>query len=391
MSNSNTPKANEIITIGTNDIPEVIRSHHDRLEFTLKHFGHRRGLTYPLFLSMPGVGKSESGYVTATALGRQHFDIRGGDILPSDVRLPAADLEKEVAKYLGNADFPFITKDGEVNKDQAILGVLDELLDANLPVQRMFKQLTNDNKIGNLRCPDNTLWVAFANGLEHGCSSERMPLSNANRTAWYEIPPSVDSFKEYLENHPFGYPVLEAFVQTNTDAIYQIEPKNWDGKSNFASFRTLEEFGRLIEAEWTVEHGSPDDEDYKREFKGISHDRLATAKLNAILGYSSAKKAETFLQIYEAVGSIENLLRDPKNCKIPNDLPTKWVIACKLVGESTMANVEAVMTVAQRLLGAKSFIEAYVAKSICKSKPKLQGAPCMRSWMAENALELCGR
>ena len=81
------------------------------------------------------------------------------------MRLPAADLEKEVAKYLGNADFPFITKDESVNADASILGVLDELLDANLPVQRMFKQLTNDNKIGNLRCPDDTLWVAFAKSL----------------------------------------------------------------------------------------------------------------------------------------------------------------------------------------------------------------------------------
>lgn len=388
---SNTPKANEIITVSTSDIPEIIRSHHNRLRFSLERFGHRRGLTYPLFLSLPGVGKSESGYVTATALGRDHFDIRGGDILPSDVRLPAADLEREVAKYLGNSDFPFITKDGSVNADQSVLGVLDELLDANLPVQRMFKQLTNDNKIGNLRCPDDTLWVAFANGLEHGCSSERMPLSNANRTAWYEIPPSLDSFQEYLENHSYGYPVLEAFVRTNTDAVYDIDPKQWDGKSNFASFRTLEELGRLIESEWTEETGTPEDEDYKREFKGISHDRLAPAKLNAILGYTSAKKAQTFLQIFEAVGSIEDLLKHPDTCKIPNDIATKWVIACKLVGEATVQNVAAVMKIAERLLNRGSFIEAYIAKAICKQKPKLQAEACMRKWMAENTLELCGR
>lgn len=388
---SNNPKANEIITISTGDIPEVIKSHHDRLRFRLKHFNHRRGLTYPLFLSLPGAGKSESGYVTAEMLGRRHFDIRGGDILPSDVRLPAADLEKEVAKYLGNADFPFITKDDSVNADHSILGVLDELLDANLPVQRMFKQLTNDNKIGNLRCPDDTLWVAFANGLEHGCSSERMPLSNANRTAWYEIPPDVTSFQQYLHGHPFGYPVLEAFVQTNTDAIYGIEPKQWDGKSNFASFRTLEELGILIETEWTEEIGTPEDEDYKREFKGISQDRLATAKLNAILGYSSAKKVQTFLQIFEAVGSIEDLLKNPDTCKIPNDIATKWVIACKLVGEATIQNVAAVMKIAERLLNRGSFIEAYIAKALCKQKPKLQGEPCMRKWMTENTLELCGR
>jgi hypothetical protein len=384
-------KANEIVTIATSDIKEVIKSHHDRLEWSLKALGHRRGITYPLFLSIPGAGKSESGRVTADGLGRDFFDVRGGNILPSDVRLPGIDLENEVAKYLGNTELPFIRKDGTVHSDSKVMLVWDEILDASLPVQRIIKQGTNDNCIGNLHFPDDTLHVAFANGLDHGCHSERMPLSNANRTAFYEIKPSLDSFQEYLSDHPVGFPVLEAFLQTNADAVYDIEPKQWDGKSNFASFRTLTEFGMMIEAEWTESIGDPESDDYRREFTGISRDRLAVAKLNAILGYTSGKKAQAFLQIFEAVGSIEELLKNPDTCKIPSDLPTKWVIACKLVGAATSETVTAVMKVAERLMGASSFIETYVAKAICKQKPKLVGSEVMRRWMAANTLELCGR
>ena len=112
-------------------------------------------------------------------------------------------------------------------------------------------------------------------------------------------------------------------------------------------------------------------EEGTREFRGISQDRLAIAKLNAIMGYSAAKKAQAFLQIFEAVGSIEELLKNPDNCKIPSDLATKWVIACKLVGEATAENVSAIMRVAERLMSKGSFIETYVAKAIWKQNPLL--------------------
>lgn len=382
-TDKNELKANEVICISTGDIPDIIQSHHDRLRWSLRTRGHRRGLTYPLFQSIPGAGKSESGRAVAEMLGRTFSDVRGGNMIPGDMRLPSINHEEKVAEYLGNTELPFIRKNGNINENSSVMIVWDELRDASLPVQRIIKQATNDNCIGNLPFPEDTLHIAFTNGLDHGCHSERMPLSNANRTAFYDVKPALEDFQSYVQNHPTGYPVLEAFLQTNADAVYDIDPKKWDGSSNFASFRTLEEFGQLVESEW-VEEGT-------REFRGISQDRLAIAKLNAIMGYSAAKKAQAFLQIFEAVGSIEELLKNPDNCKIPSDLATKWVIACKLVGEATAENVSAIMRVAERLMSKGSFIETYVAKAIWKQKPTLVSTPVMRAWLAANATELAGR
>jgi len=379
-------KDNEIITITAADMPAVIQSHSDRLAWSLEHKGHRRGCTTPLFLALPGVGKSEISRHVADSLGRKYYDVRAGSYLPSDVRIPAINRETGSSCYFGNEEFPFVELPN-VDADDAICVNWEELLDASLPMFKMCKQAMNDNSIGNLFFPENTLHVAVSNGLDHGCMSERMPLSNANRMAWYEVKPDLAGFQEWLEEVGL-YPELAAFMRSNNDVPYDIDTNKWDGKSNFASFRTLEEFGKLVNSDLMVV------ENDKRYMKPIASDRLLRAKINAILGHKAGLKAYKYLELYEAVGSIESLLDDPENCDIPPELNKKWIVACKLAGYANKSNLNAVMTVAGRLTGGnsgKGFMGTFVAKSISKQKPSLKEEPRMRKWIGENFSDLCGR
>jgi hypothetical protein len=391
-NNPNDPTTQEqIIKISTSDIPTVLASHAKRLKWQIEHLGHRRGLTVPFFLSFPGAGKSESQrFVAEEMLKRQLFDVRCGNILPSDVRLPVAVHEEKTSTYYGNSELPFLSS--RVGEDASIYIHWDELPDAPLPIMRIVKQAMNDNCIGGLHFPMDTLQAASGNGMEHGCFSERIPLSNANRLAWYEVGIDIDSFLQWVEDRGI-YPELQACVQNNMDIPYDIAQKvsDWDGKSNFASFRSLEEVGKMINAEYIKETGTPDDDDYRRELIPTTMDPLFKAKLNAIVGFKAANKIASFFLIFEAIGSIDDLLADPDGCKIPSDIPKKWVIACKLVGVATAKNLNAVMKIAERLSGKKGFMEAYIAKAIGKAKPKLGGEPALRGWMTENTLELCGR
>jgi hypothetical protein len=176
-------------------------------------------------------------------------------------------------------------------------------------------------------------------------------------------------------------------MQSNNDVPYDIDVPKWDGKSNFASFRTLEEFGKLINTDLIeVKNG-------QRYMKSLASDRLLNAKVNAILGYKASIKAIEFLHLYEAVGSINALLEDPNGCDIPEEMSKKWIVACKLAGVAVKSNLDAVMTVAGRLTGGggKGFMATYVAKSICKQKPSLKTEPRMRKWMGDNFSDLCGR
>lgn len=379
-------KDNEKISIVPSDMPDIIKSHEDRLEWQLRHKNNRQGLTTPFFLALPGVGKSEISRLVADQMGRKFFDVRAGNCLPSDMRLPTVNKEQKIAEYFGNTELPFISNP-DIKEDTRVLMVWDELLDGSLAMQRVLKQAMNDNCIGNLHFPENTLHVAIANGMDHGCMSERLPLSNVNRLAFYNVSPDLSTFQEWLSDIGL-YPELEAFLQSNNDVPYDVEVSKHDGASNFASFRTLEELGKLINTDLIKI------ENDQRYLEPISSDRLLKAKLNAILGYKVAMKAIEFLEIYESVGSIQNLLDDPTGCELPSSMTKKWIIACKLAGIADKGNIDDVMKVAKRLSGSsagKGFLTTYVAKSIFSQKSSLQEHPALVEWCADNQLELCGR
>lgn len=386
-NNPNDTKMNTAYEIVASDIPGVLQAHERELEWQLKVKGHRRGLQAAYFIALPGVGKSEIARTVADVMEREFIDIRAGNYIPSDLRLPGVDREAGVARYYGNEEYPFLREGVDPNGRYFIHS--DEMGDATGVMHKVMKQIINDNCLGNLLLPENTLHAASANGLQHGCMSERMPLSNANRFAFYKIKPDVDGFMKWLEEIGL-YPELFAFMQSNADAAYDIELTSWDGESNFASFRSLENIGKLLESNY-AEYSDPERREGTRTLRPVLEDRLFMSQAVGRIGYKAAKKLESWLEIYETIGSLDRLLRDPEGCDIPSDSTTKWIIACKLVGESTEENVGPVMKIASRLTGRKGFMAAYVAKAIAKSKPKLTSNPAIVQWMKDNTLEMVGR
>jgi len=384
MSKSkDTNTVNETITIVASDIPDILRMHERELEWQLEVKGNRLGLQTPYFVSEPGIGKSMLNMQVAESMGREFIDIRAGNYIPSDVRLPSVDREKGVAKYVGNEEFPFLRQG--INPEGRYFIHSDEMGDASGVMHKIMKQIINDNCLGNLKLPDNTLHAASANGLAHGCMSERMPFSNANRYVFYHIKPDVDGWMTWLENLSM-YPELFAFMKSNSDVPYDYDLASWDGESNFASFRSLENVGKLFESNYVKT-----DSEGKRVFTRPSEDPLFLPRVAGGIGYKAAKALLAWLEIYETVGSIETLLADPDNCTIPSDDTTKWIIACRLVGEATEENIDACMKVAYRLTGVKGFMAAYVAKAIVKTKPNLSSTPTIVKWMKSNTLECLGR
>ena len=106
MSKSkNTNEINKKITIVAKDIPDILFSHERELEWQLKVKGTRDGLQAPYFIAEPGIGKSQINMQVAEAMDRIFIDIRAGNYIPSDVRIPSVDRELNVARYVGNEEF----------------------------------------------------------------------------------------------------------------------------------------------------------------------------------------------------------------------------------------------------------------------------------------------
>lgn len=380
MSNNNN-KNSISVSINQRDLDDVIADHADRLDYMLKNHGSRDGLTHIMVTSMPGMSKSTAGKRAAKTTGRKYFEERAGNLLMGDLRIPGVDFEAGVAKFFANSAFPFVDT-GKVKKKDRIIMVWDEFLDASDMMMKVLKQATNDNCIGSFVFPENTLHVAFANGMNHGCHSNRMPLSNANRAAWYELVPDAVGWQDWLQDEDGGNASTEfkAMMSSNLDILFDIDVPKWDGRSNFASFRSAYEIDVLFQTKYIKV-----DDEGNRTFE-FDRDPLLANRLQALVGPSAAQKLYGWLDLYKAVGSIDEILKNPTSCQLPDDIAKKWVVACKLAGEANDENLGAVFTIAERLLGAGSFIEAYVGRSIYKDKPSLKKNPIFRKWLSDNVL-----
>lgn len=375
-------KVNETISITPKLVLPTIIDHSERMDFQLKKLGHRRGLTTPVFQSPPGCGKTSIGLMAEEKLRRDGYGVCAGATNPADIRVPGVDMDKAITKYCGNTEFPFVGDTG-VDEESRIIMKWDELFDAGIVVQRIFKQAFDENRIGNLRFPDNTLHVGFTNGLQHGCYSEKLSASFANRLAIYDVLPDPDDFLTWFKGQNLS-PELEVLVEQNKDLFYDLDFQSWDGVSNFASFRTTTELAMYFETQLVIHTGD------KRVFNH-HRDPLLRNKLQAILGEAAAIKVYAFLELMDAVGNIQDLLDNPSSHPIPNDITKKWVIALKLTNEADENNIGAIMTIAERLAGAKSFFESFIAKSITQHRPSLSSHPSIVQWMQRDHNEICDR
>ena len=306
-----------------------------------------------------------------------------------------ADREGGRADFLGTRELPFLGQEG-VDPDGSYCILFDELRDASLPVQRIVKQAFNERRIGRLGFPPDTLMLAASNGLEHGCMSEALTMSVANRLMTVRVAPDLSEFITWLSGNG-DMPEVVAFLSTNPTASYNICGKTrdapaCDGESNFSTHRTPYELGLRINAEWLDV-----DERGERSLSRASGDPLMHVKLAGILGREAAVLFEEWVKIYESIGSIEALLADPDNAPMPTGpdaMSRKWIIACKLVGVCDEERVGAVLRVAERMNPAsqgRGFFKKFIAQSVATTNSSMLNHPELVRFRDENAAVLLGR
>jgi|LULV01.1.fsa_nt_gb hypothetical protein len=334
-------------TIAQEHIPEALEMHHDQ-QFSGK------STTVPLFEGSAGLGKSFLIKKYADDHSLQFWDCRLANQLPSDIRLPYFDKEEGKACYAVTEELPCHRTDGQH------LVFLDEVLQCPPAMQKIGMQITHDRSVGNKKLPDQTFIVAAGNGAGTRSHAERFGIAQANRFCWYYVLPDMAGFKRMLEDSG-SYPMLVAFLESNHVA-YDFDPDKFDGQSNVPTFRSLQEAGNVINYQMQ-----------KSSTGNLSLGRVASAAIQGCIGSKAAGALDQFIQIYNSVGSIDNLLADPDGCEIPEDKTLKMIISCKLAGCANDQNMESVMRVTQRLgdSGFDSHYAAFVAKTIAVQSSSL--------------------
>lgn len=330
----------------------------------------------PLFLGTFGLGKSYQARAFAEKHGYHYIDYRLSQKTFNDVRgYGVPNRETGKMEFLMDEDLDFVD-------DKPNLLHYEEVLNAMGAVQKPALQQILDRRCGLFHFPKDTLIMASSNRLSDKAGVERMIASLADRFTIYHVRPDIDSFMDYMER--FADPTVLAFLKVNSDAPYNFKMKDWDGESNFPSFRSFEALDKLVKSYGDVTN--------------IPKDNLFPAHAAGCIGPKYGAMFAQFVKLTSKVGDVDKMLENASSCAIPAEPDIRWVIACRLISMTDRKNIDDVLLLAHRLSepadtswrmnSQPTTMQTYVATALIKRKPDLQRTIEMLEWQQIFSKEL---
>jgi len=207
----------------------------------LKAFRKQR----PLFLwGPPGIGKSELVEGITNELGGIMYDLRLGQMEPTDIRgIPFYNKEAGKMDWAPPIDLP----DAETASQYPIVVLfLDEMNSAPASVQSAAYQLILNRRIGKYRLPDNVVMVAAGNRESDKGVTFRMPTPLANRFVHQEMRVDFPSWQEWAVQNRIHKDVV-GYLSFAKQDLYDFDAKS--ASRAFATPRSWTFVSQLLEDE----------------------------------------------------------------------------------------------------------------------------------------------
>lgn len=299
----------------------------------------------------PGIGKSEVTRQIAAELGWALIEFRANLREPVDCRgIPVADLESGTTRWLVPAELPQADRDGP----NGIL-FLDELNTASPQMQAALFQLVLERRLGDYVLPKGWSIVAAGNRVSDRAAAQRMPTALRNRFAHLYVVADVDAWAKWATcNHVA--PEMVAFVRFRRELIHRMPAGD---ENAFATPRSLTRAAEYV--------GAPVD---------VRRDLIASH-----VGDDVAGEIEGFLQLYESIGSLHDIIASPDTAALPREPSQKYAVATGLARLANRANFGAVMTYANRLDGEGAMVLVHDATV---REPKLKETTAYGNWAVKN-------
>jgi hypothetical protein len=185
----------------------------------------------PLFLwGPPGIGKSELVEGITRDLGGIMYDLRLGQMEPTDIRgIPFYNKDSGKMDWAAPVDLP----DADTASQYPIVVLfLDEMNSAAPSVQSAAYQLILNRRIGKYFLPDNVVMVAAGNRESDKGVTYRMPTPLANRFIHQEMKVDFASWQEWAVQNRIHKDVV-GYLSFAKQDLY-----DFDAKSSSRSFAT---------------------------------------------------------------------------------------------------------------------------------------------------------
>jgi hypothetical protein len=283
------------------------------------------GMNEPVMLwGQPGVGKSEAVAQVCAADDGMLVDIRLSQYDAVDLRgipVPQSGLTvwhaPSTLPFEGNDAFP---------DDRRIYLFLDEINSAASSVAAVAYQLINDRGVGEHRLKDNVVVIAAGNREADRGVTNRMPTPLANRFTHAEIGVDVDAWCEYAQDA--GLPAVGiAFMQFRKPLLSTFDPSKPD--KAFATPRTWVKALRYHESDMPS--------------------AVKNAAMTGAVGEGPAAEFLGFVDVWESMISVEDIMADPDGIAMPEELSTRYAVAVSVSGALSAETAEPLHRFLQRM------------------------------------------
>lgn len=309
----------------------------------------------PLLKGMPGVAKSSIVKQFAKENGLEFIDVRASQLDPVDLRGVPAVIDGRTMW----APPIFLPEDGSPT-----CLFLDEIGQAPPSTQGALLQLLLDRQLGEYELPENCFVVAATNNVTDRAGVHEMISPAKSRVIHIDVDVDTEDWVAWAAANGIDHKVI-AFIRFAPGHL--MDKKFAQAKAAFACPRTWEFVSRIIKASEANPKFNPDTE----------FDLIAGA-----VGEGAAVEFHAFLRMARNLVTVEDVMKDPKKCKVPKEPSEVYAIASAIAASITGQNFERLMEYVSRL--AREF-QVFVIKDACSRDKSLSSTKPFVKWAVSNA------
>lgn len=260
----------------------------------------------------------------------------------------------------GHAEFlPFGTLRNIIDAKQPTVYFMDDLGQAPPTVQAAAMQLILARRINGFRVSDQVTFLAATNRKQDraGVSGILEPVKS-RFVSIVELEPDVDDWVAWASQNNLP-PELIAFIRFRPNLLFDFAPTV--DMSNSPCPRTVDNVGKLMQLDL--------------------HQDLEFEAYAGAAGDGFAAELMGFLQIFRQLPDPKLILLDPKNAQIPGDPATLYAVAGALSRLARPANMDALVTYANRLPEEFSVLLMTDAE---KRTPAITNTRAYASWVSKH-------
>lgn len=266
----------------------------------------------PLFVEgPPGVGKSEMWQQLAVEQDIGFKDIRLAQMDPVDLRgLPTIQGRETVWT---RPDFwPDEKRDGP----RGII-LFDELADCGRAMQSAAYQVILNRRAGPHVLPKGWYPCAAGNRRKDRAAAQAVSTALASRFAWAEIEPDIETLLEYAVQNEWHY-MVRGFLHHRPGLLHSMDGADLRA---FPCPRQWERVSRICDA--------------NRD--------LLLGLVSGLVGVGAGAEFHAFIRVAIDLPDLEDVLKDPKRCRIPHEPSGKYAMSAMLSQYLERKNVAAIM------------------------------------------------